>query len=320
MSKRKSKDSNKENENAFVSKKQKFSLPRLDFKKTSTPVPLGEIKTSNAQNSANPKSNITNRVCAEAESDSYDEEKEEDIDTLLKKFHILLRNSTYVVDYFKCGIADELPLMTGLHIKKLGYISTPLNHFQANQIAVMCNEKKPCATYELDASFIEIKNPNWHSGLNALAQRIGIDMGVQTNEQVLPVLDYLAMHRTSSNKKEPVARKKLSSKATGKLHKIANLQIQLPSSFKGGKMLVHCGESRRVFDFGQFSSDENGSLYSMQYAAWSPKVNCQTKEVAQGYRLVLNYSLYCKNESSLRRFTQEKVTQIDQMHKCLKRF
>ena len=233
-----------------------------------------------------------------------------------KLFKSLLKNCEPLADFLICGQAHELPLMTGLFVKDIGYISTPLTMQQARQIVNLYRgyrERKTFNKYEIGEKFIEIRNSKWNVSLQALADRVGKQMGVadtRVEAKFNKIILYKNGERRPLTKKAPV-------EVIGQnVHKFATLVIQLPSDFIGGEITVSNGSSKREFDFGQNSKKD--SLYSIHFAAHSPEVKCDMNPVTGGHRLFLVYSLFCKKEKFISNLQLEKKSQIDVMLDCMK--
>jgi hypothetical protein len=65
-------------------------------------------------------------------------------------------------------------------------------------------------------------------------------------------------------------------------------------------------------------TEQNNSLYSISYVAYDPEVTVTTKEITNGYKLTLKYSLYFKKQSPLKIASDtERISQIEQMFGCL---
>ena len=122
----------------------------------------------------------------------------------IKLLKATLKNAQSSGEFSVSGEAAELPVLTNLHVKNVGFVSLPLydsqaknlikvNYFDAlfNAIKFLINISiKVCAqapfgrdqltlvdknvrdSYQLDPSQIEIKHPDWTRQLNLLVERI----------------------------------------------------------------------------------------------------------------------------------------------------
>ena len=76
---------------------------------------------------------------------------------------------------------------------------------------------------------------------------------------------------------------------------------------------------QHMIDFNQ--TEQNNSLYSISYVAYDPEVTVTTKEITDGYKLMLKYSLYCKKQSPSKIHSDtERISQIEKMFGCLNKF
>jgi hypothetical protein len=187
-------------------------------------------KRKNDENKENELSVLKDSSAKKARRNLFDEglqeSPKESKSVILKRFNKLLKNPSPVVDFFIHGQANELPLMTGLSLENIGYISTPLAENQVQQISRIYFKNKEENT--IDKAFLQIKNPLWHINLNKLVNKIANEMGVK-DKIVHTKLEKLVVYKkgTKSNKSCEAILQDQS------LEKFANLELNLPSDFSG---------------------------------------------------------------------------------------
>jgi hypothetical protein len=185
-------------------------------------------KRKNDENKENELSVLKDSSAKKARrnDEGLQESPKESKSVILKRFNKLLKNPSPVVDFFIHGQANELPLMTGLSLENIGYISTPLAENQFQQISRIYFKNKEENT--IDKAFLQIKNPLWHINLNKLANKIANEMGVK-DKIVHTKLEKLVVYKkgTKSNKSCEAILQDQS------LEKFANLELNLPSDFSG---------------------------------------------------------------------------------------
>ena len=132
----------------------------------------------------------------------------------------------------------------------------------------------------MDASEIELKNPEWNRQLQLLVEKIGKELGC-VGKNIEAKLYKLLLYTTGGHF--------LKHKDTERVSNMfGTLIIQLPSVYAGGELIVYNGKSKTVFDFGQKSGK---SQYYMHYAAHYADLEHEILTVTNGYRLVLTYNL-----------------------------
>ena len=163
-------------------------------------------------------------------------EREEKIEYIAieKSLHILTKCTQAGGISSIGGVASELPNLPGLHIKK--FIQLPVNDHIAKELmsAVDAGARN---TYKLDSSSIEIKNPEWESGLNKLVDRIAKALG--STRKVEAKLNKLLLYKEGGYFEKH--------KDTEKMRNMfATLILQLPSIYEGGELIVHDKSGKKV--------------------------------------------------------------------------
>ena len=146
-------------------------------------------------------------------------------------------------------------------------------------------------TYQLDSSLIQIKNPDWETGLAKLVDRVAEALG--TTRKVEAKLYKLLLYKEGGHFKKHRDTEK-------EKNMFATLILQLPSVYEGGALVVYNKNgSKSTHDFGQ----ETGKApYLVHFAAHYADLEHEILTVTKGYRLALVYSLCwvddCETDSS----------------------
>lgn len=240
------------------------------------------------------------------------EQKSEIGDDALNLFKALLKGCTHTIDFINHGQADEFPLMSGLMVEKMGYIATPLTDAQVQQIMDLQNNsgERNSDKYEISGKFLKTLNPSWNANLNKLAEKIAKEMGI-VNEIICVVLDKMVVYRRGNKIVHLNEVESAYNIDDQSLCKFANIELKLPSVFKGGEILAQYKDFKQKYDLG------TNPLFSIKYAARDPRVNVNINPIVDGYRLTLEYSLYCQVNSRPSVNLDENFSRIEKMSNFL---
>ena len=225
----------------------------------------------------------------------------------VEKIIALLSQIKPTKEFAVCGKATELPANPDIYIKEVGRLNLPLSDVHIDNLSDLCStqqsesfvDKAIMECFELDASELELRNPQWNKQVGALAKRVCADMSL-SGENMEPRLAKLVLYKEGGHFLKH-------SDTNRAQNSFATLHIQLPSIYTGGKLAVYGrGTTKRIFDFGQKSGE---AKHSIHYVAHQDDLEYEVLEVTAGYRLTLIYALcrlsdetgiYCKDTKTAR--------------------
>ena len=229
-----------------------------------------------------------------------------------------------MTEYAVAGKASEMTDNPELYIKNIGLVNLPLSDLNMDNLSSICSQQSQIANsnvdrvilerFELQPSEIEFRNPDWNDKVNLLAQKAAKDMGFSI-ENLEPKLSKLVLYKAGGHflKHRDTYREN---------NAFATLNIQLPSIYTGGKLIVYGRSTKRVYDFGQRTGEAKSTI---QYVAHCNDLEYEVLEVTSGYRLMLIYSLcriddesgiYCK-DSQLARAMCDALQNLDESNKYM---
>lgn len=212
---------------------------------------------------------------------------------------------------FSCGgEASGLPLLSGLEIEGIDFpIPFPIGQTIANEIKKVAQvapfgrgmdtviDENVRKAWEIDGEKIRITHPEWNHQVSLLVDQIVSEMecGGNVDSKIYKALLY-----------EPGGHFQMHKDTEKVENMFATLIIQFPSKCSGGSLIVQHNASEKKYDFGQETRQKE---FAYHYAAHYADVDHQVTEVTDGYRFVLTYSLFWKDDPS--RFpTFETLNQI----------
>ncbi|KAI2606676.1 hypothetical protein GGR54DRAFT_412120 [Hypoxylon sp. NC1633] len=183
----------------------------------------------------------------------------------------------------------EDPIM---QVEDVGTIQLPLSEEQAQQL-IAKSRQAPFGkgtetivdtsvrnTWELDASMIKFKNPEWGSLLKeirrAAQKRLGVKSEIKAEFYKMLIYEAGAMFKAHTD----------SIKAPGMF---GTLVVCLPSDHEGGEIVVKHASQTKTFDF---------SKKEHSFASWYSDVSHEVLPVKSGYRWVLTYNLTLPPENA----------------------
>jgi hypothetical protein len=291
MSKRKSRNENKENEEVAAKKVKKNSSEARALKEINNNI----IE----QNRSETESDDTE----EDESELSDDEKIEQIQLIKKSLKEKKSSGSPSVG----GEAHELNPKINLNVKNFGDIQLPLNETQAEKLIKKC-KKAPFGqkletlydpavrdTFQLEPNEIKIKNKDWDANLNKLVDRVAKELGCKG--KVTASLYKLLLYKQGCHFKKH----RDTEKEKGMF---GTLVIQLPSIYTGGELVFSGKKSKKIFDFAStLAKDLNKIFYAAHYA----DVEHEILEVKSGYRLALVYNLCWLKGNAVNNFSNDDI-------------
>ena len=198
------------------------------------------------------------------------------------------------------GVALELPSYPGMLIKgTTGDIPLPVNDDVAARLKTVARvapfgkgfdtvvDEKVRKAWEIDGTNISFSHPRWKAAVQALTNRVVLELGCDQRAVVEPILYKALLYETGGHFK--------CHKDTEKEDNMfATLVIQLPSQCTGGTLSMQLGKERKVALFGQHNGNAS---YQAHYAAFYADVEHCLEPVTSGHRLSLTYSLCWKTPS-----------------------
>ena len=291
MSKRKSRNENKENEEVAAKKvKNNSSEARA----------LRDINNNIIEQNRNETESDDTE---EEESELSDDEKIEQIQLIKKSLKEKKSSGSPSVG----GEAHELNPKINLNVKNFGDIQLPLNETQAEKLIKIC-KKAPFGqkletlydpavrdTFQLEPHEIKIKNKDWDKNLNKLVDRVAKELGCKG--KVTANLYKLLLYKKGCHFKKH----RDTEKEKGMF---GTLVIQLPSIYTGGELVFSEKKSRKIFDFATpLAKDSNKIFYAAHYA----DVEHEILEVKSGYRLALVYNLCWLKGNAVNNFSNDDI-------------
>ncbi len=191
------------------------------------------------------------------------------------------------VKFCSSGRMDFVP--PGLEVEGVGLLGLPLTQSEAERVLGVA-EQAPYGkgedtlvdtsvrnSFQVDASKLHFRNPEWGDRLSELLEEIAEDLGLE------PAIR-LKLHKLILYKEGGFfAPHRDTEKAKGMF---GTLVVGLPSSHEGGALVVRHQGEEKVIRF-----DEESSLFCLRFAAFYADCEHEVKPVTQGYRAALVYTL-----------------------------
>jgi hypothetical protein len=179
-----------------------------------------------------------------------------------------------------------LPGLPGLRVKGVGDVSLPLRQENVGPLEAV-GQLVRNNVWLLPPANVEMRNPEWQKGIQKLSQAAAASLGFK-DVKLLPVFIMLLAYGPGGRLekqqiKDPAGRC------------VATLEVQLPSVYTGGDLIVDDGEPRKSFrvDFGRKAGDAE---FRPHYGVYAVGAYRTVEEVTSGYRLMALYSLCLPEE------------------------
>lgn len=183
--------------------------------------------------------------------------------------------------------------LPGMSVAEVGKVSFPLGEHQAQALIAQAKQApfgkgsetitdtSVRRTWEVDASQIEISNPQWHDKVASTLQNIKKDLALEGKEIKAELYKLLIYEKGSF-----FLPHRDSEKADGMF---ATLVILLPSPHTGGELVIRFDGREQVFR----SADTEP--FHCSYVAFYADCQHEVREVTSGYRIGLVYNLILDN-------------------------
>jgi hypothetical protein len=184
-------------------------------------------------------------------------------------------------------------VLPGLEVEGVGQVGLPLAASQAQELKKHC-EQAPYGkgeetlvdtnvrrVWQLKPERFSLTNPEWEGFLEQTMKKVQQDLGLEGQQLEAHLYDLLLYEKGSFF---------LPHRDGEKLDRmVATLVVVLPSSFKGGELVVRNEGQEQVIDF----TGEN-ALFRIHYAAFYADCEHEIRPLEEGYRLCLVYNLTLK--------------------------
>ena len=191
-------------------------------------------------------------------------------------------------------VSGTLPVvLPGLEVQGLGSIGLPLTAQQATKLKEVCQQApygkgeetlvdiNVRRVWQLKPEHFALTNPDWESFVQETVHKVQEELGLQGQELKSHLYDLLLYEPGSFF---------LPHRDGEKLDRmVATLVLVLPSSFKGGELVVrHDGQEQII----AFTSEQNP--FHIHFAAFYADCEHEVRPLMEGYRLCLVYNLTLK--------------------------
>ena len=191
-----------------------------------------------------------------------------------------------------CVTGSERAANPGLEVAGLGPIGLPLTAHQANELKTLCKQApygkgeetlvdtSVRRVWQLDPDRFALTNPEWQQFLRDAVATVQRELGLEKQKLESHLYNLLLYEPGSFF---------LPHRDGEKLDRmVATLVVMLPSSFKGGELVVrHEGEERTI----DFSTPPSSTRFHTHFAAFYADCEHEVRPLESGHRLCLVYNL-----------------------------